>query len=69
MGFKDGSIFAVKKLNYISAITGVNMEAVSLLKVRFTCIYKEFLQKEIEVLRKLEHENIVKYLGSEIVDS
>ena len=37
MGFKDGSIFAVKKLNYISATTGVNLEAVALLKV---CLYK-----------------------------
>jgi serine/threonine protein kinase len=57
MDINKWMIFAVKKLQFISASSGIDKEA----------IFK--LKKEIEVYRKLGHENIVKYIGSEIVNN
>jgi serine/threonine protein kinase len=47
----------VKKLNVFSYNSGIDQNAVLKLK------------NEIEVYRKLNHENIVKYIGSEIVSN
>ncbi len=76
MNCKDASIFAVKKLNFINPVTGVNQEVLQNLKV--TILYEKYtyesinfyllFQKEIEVLKKLDNQNIVKYIGAEIVN-
>jgi hypothetical protein len=50
------SIFAVKKLNFISLTSGIDRDVVNKLK------------KEIEILKRLEHTHIVSYIGSEIVN-
>lgn len=57
MNVNTWSIFAVKKLNFISPTTGIDKDAILKLK------------KEIEVYKRLDHENIVKYIGSEIVNN
>lgn len=54
---KTWNSFAVKKLNFISINTGIDKEAIIKLK------------KEIEILKKLDHKHIVRYLGSEIVNN
>jgi len=56
MNAKTAEIFAVKKLNFISPTSGVDRALIQKLK------------KEIDIYRKLEHPNIVSYIGSEIVD-
>lgn len=47
--------FVVKKLQIFSINSGIDKEAI--VKLR----------KEIEVYKKLVHENIVKYIGSDVV--
>mgnify|MGYP001559293103 CR=1 FL=1 len=39
MNVKDGSIFAVKKLNIFSSVTGVNNEVIKILKVNLIIKY------------------------------
>lgn len=57
MNIKTWNIFAIKKLNLVSVNTGIDKEVITKLK------------KEITIYKKLEHENIVKYIGSEIVNN
>lgn len=45
----------VKKLQIVSPNSGIDKDAIAKLR------------KEIEVLKKLNHENVVKYIGSEVV--
>lgn len=56
MNAKTAEIFAVKKLNFVSPTSGVDKVLIQKLK------------KEIDIYRKLEHPNIISYIGSEIVD-
>lgn len=56
MNIKTASIFAVKKMSLVSLSSGIRQERV------------QQLMKEIQVLKKLNHENIVHYIGSELVD-
>mmetsp|Transcript_2236 Transcript_2236/g.2180 ORF Transcript_2236/g.2180 Transcript_2236/m.2180 type:complete len:124 (+) Transcript_2236:1105-1476(+) len=48
---------AVKKLQIVLMNSGVDKEAVNKLK------------REIAIYRKLDHENVIKYIGSEIVNN
>ncbi|CDW84788.1 UNKNOWN [Stylonychia lemnae] len=54
---KNFNFFVVKKLSLFSVNSGVDKEALMKLK------------KEIEVYRKLEHQHIIKYIGSELVSN
>lgn len=50
-------MFAVKRLHLYKGSMGINEEVVKSLK------------NEIDILKNFEHENIVKYLGSEICEN
>eukprot|EP00349_Pseudokeronopsis_sp_Brazil_P010341 CAMPEP_0202978524 /NCGR_PEP_ID=MMETSP1396-20130829/84909_1 /ASSEMBLY_ACC=CAM_ASM_000872 /TAXON_ID= /ORGANISM="Pseudokeronopsis sp., Strain Brazil" /LENGTH=70 /DNA_ID=CAMNT_0049717509 /DNA_START=845 /DNA_END=1057 /DNA_ORIENTATION=- len=51
------TLFAVKKLQIVFMNSGIDKEVINRLK------------KEIAIYRKLNHENVVKYLGSEIISN